>query len=446
MKKLAYTMFAISAFLLLAVFTNEARAESCTAEDFSTVVDETARALRQLNVDGAKRYKIKLREFQEKYNLSQDEVRERAAALQDDRIGEFNRDIEQLVNQMDGLSRTPAEQIDCGKLANLKQVRDRLLTVMGQKSGYMLANVDETLKTPPQRTAEVQRQTKTDRAPTKNEPAKVVPVEKPLQQRASHTPEAAQKEQKTANAPAATTSQAEQAAPAEDPDLPERRPASTDTESASAPPSSEPVPSKTETPPQSEERLVANAEPQILQPPSGWDTSSTDLDLPPPGPKDETYSIDEIRDAGRGVFGTITAEFAAAINYTFQQFGRPNAYITGSEGGAAFLAGLRYGNGDLHIKNGDSRPIYWQGPSLGYDVGAEGSSTLFLVYNLEDNDKIYGRFTGIGGSAYVAGGFGFNVMGKSGMVMVPIRTGIGLRIGANLAYLKFTEQQTWNPF
>jgi hypothetical protein len=90
--------------------------------------------------------------------------------------------------------------------------------------------------------------------------------------------------------------------------------------------------------------------------------------------------------------------------------------------------------------------IYWQGPSLGYDLGAEGSSALFLVYNLDTPEKIYGRFTGVGGQAYVAGGLGLNVLGKGGMIMVPIRTGVGLRIGANLAYLKFTERQTWNPF
>jgi hypothetical protein len=100
----------------------------------------------------------------------------------------------------------------------------------------------------------------------------------------------------------------------------------------------------------------------------------------------------------------------------------------------------------LHSKTAPKTVIYWQGPSLGYDLGAEGSDALFLVYNLEDRDRIYGRFTGVGGSAYVAGGIGLNVLGKGDMVMVPIRTGIGLRLGANLAYLKFTERQTWNPF
>jgi hypothetical protein len=158
------------------------------------------------------------------------------------------------------------------------------------------------------------------------------------------------------------------------------------------------------------------------------------------------YSIAEIREAGRGVFGTINAEFAGAINYAFQNFGRPNAYITGIEGGAAFVAGLRYGKGTMNRKGEGPNPIYWQGPSAGLDFGAEGGRALFLVYNMENPDAIYGRFSGIGGAAYVAGGVGLNVLGKGGMVMVPIRSGLGLRLGANLAYVKFTERQTWNPF
>jgi Skp family chaperone for outer membrane proteins len=446
MKKLAYSAFAIFAFLLLAASTGTARAQTCTAEDFGTVVDETARALRELNADGAKRYNAKLQEFQEKNNLSQDEIRQKAVELQDDRVGEFNREIEQLVNQMDDLSRTPAEQIDCGKLEELKQVRDRLLTVMGQKSGYMLANVDDALKTAPQAKTGVQRQTKGDRETVDPVAPETQSAEAQPQEQPQYLPENRQ----TALAPAPDIApfeapQTEAQATSEDPGLPERRPESAN-KTASAPPSTPPA---AETSPQTDEdseELALNTEPQSLQPPAGWDTSATDLDLPPPGPEDETFSIDEIRDAGRGVFGSITSEFAAAVNYAFGEFGRPNAYITGSEGGAAFLAGLRYGKGNLHVKNGDISTIYWQGPSLGYDVGAEGSSTLFLVYNLKDQERIYGRFTGVGGSAYVAGGFGLNVLGKGGMVMVPIRTGIGLRIGANLAYLKFTERQTWNPF
>ena len=154
----------------------------------------------------------------------------------------------------------------------------------------------------------------------------------------------------------------------------------------------------------------------------------------------------EIREAGRGVFGTINAEFATAINYAFQQFGQPKAYITGGEGGGAFLAGLRYGSGTIYSRTAGATPIYWQGPSAGLDFGAEGGKTLFLVYNLDDPYAIYGRFGGVGGAAYLAGGIGLNVLGKDGVIIVPIRSGLGLRLGANLAYVKFTERQTWNPF
>jgi hypothetical protein len=31
-------------------------------------------------------------------------------------------------------------------------------------------------------------------------------------------------------------------------------------------------------------------------------------------------------------------------------------------------------------------------------------------------------------------------------VLVPIRSGIGLRLGANIGYLKYTPRATWNPF
>ncbi|MEJ2125767.1 MAG: EipA family protein, partial [Alphaproteobacteria bacterium] len=168
--------------------------------------------------------------------------------------------------------------------------------------------------------------------------------------------------------------------------------------------------------------------------------------LPPPAEGDDTYSIKEIRDAGRGIFGTITAEFAGAINYAFKQFGQPNAYIVGKEGGGAFLAGLRYGKGKMHRKGASVKKIYWQGPSAGLDLGAQSSRTFFLVYNLDDPNTLYGRFSGIGGDAYVAGGIGITVLGKGKVIIVPIRSGVGLRIGANLSYLKFTDHQTWNPF
>jgi hypothetical protein len=172
--------------------------------------------------------------------------------------------------------------------------------------------------------------------------------------------------------------------------------------------------------------------------------------VPPRASNATGYSVEEIRDAGQGVFGSLTSEFAVLINYAFKTYGQPNAYIVGDEGGGAFLAGLRYGDGRLYsrvngIETGPAR-VYWQGPSIGADVGATGSHTLFLVYNLDDVKTLYKRFGGIDGSAYVAGGFGLTVYRSGDTLIVPIRTGLGLRLGASIAYLKFTERASLNPF
>ena len=172
--------------------------------------------------------------------------------------------------------------------------------------------------------------------------------------------------------------------------------------------------------------------------------------LPPATSSPTGYTPQEIRNAGEGVFGKLTSEFAVVMNHAFDTFGQPNAYIVGDEGGGAFLAGLRYGEGTLYSRvNGiEAAPssIYWQGPSLGADIGATGSRALFLVYNLDNSEGLYRRFPGIDGSAYVASGFGLTVYRSGNMLIVPIRTGLGLRIGASVAYLKFTERASLNPF
>jgi hypothetical protein len=161
---------------------------------------------------------------------------------------------------------------------------------------------------------------------------------------------------------------------------------------------------------------------------------------------DSTYSSDEIKGAGHSLFGSISQGLASAIEHTFRRQGRPNGYILGEEGGGAFIAGLRYGQGTLFTKDAGSFPIYWQGPSLGFDAGAAGSKTMILVYNLRDTREIYDRFGGIDGSAYVVGGVGVTLLGKDHITMAPIRSGVGLRLGANVGYLKFSHKPTWNPF
>jgi hypothetical protein len=161
---------------------------------------------------------------------------------------------------------------------------------------------------------------------------------------------------------------------------------------------------------------------------------------------DGTFSPHEIKNAGHHFFGSISQGLASVIEYAFQRQGRPNGYILGEDAGGAFVAGLRYGEGTLYTKDAGTHKVYWQGPSLGYDVGAEGSKVMVLVYNLRDPNEIYDRFGGVAGSAYMIGGVGLNFQTKDHIVLAPIRSGIGLRLGANIGYLKYTPRPTWNPF
>ncbi len=170
----------------------------------------------------------------------------------------------------------------------------------------------------------------------------------------------------------------------------------------------------------------------------------------PPQPyrdtRDNSYSSNEIIAAGHGFFGTVTQGLARVIEYAFQKQGRPNGYILGQDAGAAFIAGLRYGEGTLYTKDAGSHRVYWQGPSIGYDAGGDGSKVMVLVYNLRDPDDIYRRFGGVDGSAYIVGGVGLTFQKNGDLVTAPIRTGLGLRLGANVGYLKYTRAPTWNPF
>ena len=162
--------------------------------------------------------------------------------------------------------------------------------------------------------------------------------------------------------------------------------------------------------------------------------------------EEDGYTIDEIREATRGFFGQVSTGLASVIEHAFKRGGRPAAYVLGTEGGGAFLAGLRYGDGTVFFRSGGSSRIYWHGPSIGYDIGASGSRTMFLIYNLKRPDDLYRRFTGLDGSAYLVGGVGITFLTNGQVVMAPIRSGLGLRFGASIGYVRFTPTQTWNPF
>jgi hypothetical protein len=163
-------------------------------------------------------------------------------------------------------------------------------------------------------------------------------------------------------------------------------------------------------------------------------------------PAPNTFGPDELVSAGHKFFGNVSRGLASIIERAVSQWGLPNGYVLGEEGSGAFVAGLRYGEGTLYTKNAGDLRVYWQGPSVGFDWGGDGARTMTLVYNLPSTQAIYQRFAGIDGSAYIVGGFGMTALTANNIVLVPIRSGIGLRLGANIGYLKYTPRATWNPF
>jgi len=158
------------------------------------------------------------------------------------------------------------------------------------------------------------------------------------------------------------------------------------------------------------------------------------------------YSNNEIIDAGHRVFGSVSRGLAQIVERAGSQWGLPNGYVLGQEAGGAVVAGLRYGEGVLYTKNAGDLRVFWQGPSVGFDFGGDGARTMMLIYSLPATEAIYQRFVGIDGSAYFVGGLGMTALTANNVVVVPIRSGIGFRLGANLGYLKFTPTATWNPF
>lgn len=171
------------------------------------------------------------------------------------------------------------------------------------------------------------------------------------------------------------------------------------------------------------------------------------LPVPPAAPAPEaTYSIEDIQATSTDFFGSVNSGLASVIAFAFEKAGRPNGYIIGQEAGGAFLAGVRYGDGQLHLKDGSVTQVYWRGPSIGADLGASQSRTIFLVYHLKSKEDVFKLVSGIDGSAFVLGGVGITFLSDGKTVLAPIRTGTGLRLGVNAGYLKLTPERNWSPF
>ena len=158
------------------------------------------------------------------------------------------------------------------------------------------------------------------------------------------------------------------------------------------------------------------------------------------------FQMNELIDNGHRFFGTMSRGLAQVVQEAVRRWGLPNGYVLGQEASGAFVGGVRYGEGVLYTRNAGDLHLFWQGPSIGFDAGADGDRTMMLVYNLPSTQSIFRRFGGADGSAYLVGGFGFTALTDQNVIIVPIRSGVGARLGVSLSYLKFTPHSTWNPF
>jgi hypothetical protein len=159
-----------------------------------------------------------------------------------------------------------------------------------------------------------------------------------------------------------------------------------------------------------------------------------------------TYDQDSILKDAADFFGQSTEGLAKVVEKVFKEQGRPNGYIKGKEASGAITVGLRYGDGTLQLKNGGSRKVFWQGPSIGFDVGGNASKVFILVYHLPNSEKLFQRFPSVDGSFYYIAGVGVNYQERDRIILAPIRLGVGLRAGASIGYMHYSKKKTLNPF
>lgn len=160
----------------------------------------------------------------------------------------------------------------------------------------------------------------------------------------------------------------------------------------------------------------------------------------------QTFSRDELFSAAEATFGKGASGLAGILERTLKEQGRPNAYISGREASGAFVVGLRYGSGTLFHKVEGQQPVYWTGPSVGFDLGGDANKVFVLVYNLYDSEELYRRFPAAEGRLYFVGGFAATYLRRDNIVLIPIRLGVGWRQGVNVGYMKFSHKTNWFPF
>jgi hypothetical protein len=161
--------------------------------------------------------------------------------------------------------------------------------------------------------------------------------------------------------------------------------------------------------------------------------------------KDLKYSANEITQAGADFFGITTEAMAKGVQHVFGDLGQPDAYVKGDEGSGAFVVGLRYGSGWLIRKTREPMKVFWKGPSVGFDFGGNASKCFTLVYNLQEDRRLFQRFPGVEGSIYFVAGLGINYQRSGGVTLAPMRTGVGLRAGVNAQYQVYSDRRDWFP-
>jgi hypothetical protein len=364
-------------------------AAQCTGDDLAKAVNDAGAALRRLSAENTPRLQAKMSQLKTKKKWPDAGFEERAyQELQDERVAALDADSNTLLARIDALGTLePGAAPECSRLEELQAASLELQATVKTKTGYLISRIDQMLSDAPL-------------APPKAKAAELKVEAKPDASKKDTKGDA-----KVAIAPVP--------APPAAPKTPAASGWSTETKSG---------------------------------PPDATALTEDPLAPLPPASEAEGYTIEEIKAASAGFFGQISANLASVIEHLFSKGGRPTGYVLGTEGGGAFLAGVRYGNGTLYMRSGGTQKIYWHGPSVGFDVGGAGSKTLFLIYKLKAPEALYSSFTGIDGSAYLVGGVGVTLVTNGSVVLAPIRSGVGLRLGANVGYLRFTPKATWNPF
>jgi hypothetical protein len=376
------------ALLLVALLAAPGAAAQCTGDDLAKAVNDAGAALRKLSADNTPRLQAKMSQLKAKKKWPDAGYEERAyQELADERMAALDANANTLLARIDALGTLePGAAPECNRLEELQAASIELQATVKTKTAYLISRIDQMLS---------------------DAPIPTLPKTRPAELKVDVKPDPPKAASKQGDAKVAAA----------------------------------PVPPPAPKPPAA----------------SGWSTKTTDsspdvavTEAPPeplpPSSEAEGYTIEEIKAASAGFFGQVSASLASVIEHLFSNSGRPSGYILGTEGGGAFIAGVRYGEGTLYMRTGGSRKIYWHGPSLGIDVGGAGSKTLFLIYKLQAPEELYSSFTGLDGSAYLVGGVGVTLVTNGSVVLAPIRSGVGLRLGASLGYLRFTPKATWNPF